>query len=188
MSLGSGRTSYRDGSIDSTAQPSAKSQSREGVPGRRHHISQQRQVETDQSEIGLYFVKKLVAESLKEPATLVGSIWMANYELDIAAGKKDYRRSTFYTLPREVIMVGVVPLLLRTPLQAPCRDSTRCRGSLRQFGQQPLQSEFAAETGDVGRRHERRDAVLFLPALVGEDGRPDPRHLRQLETRHQAAP
>jgi hypothetical protein len=66
-------------------------------------------VETDQSEIGLYFVKKPVAESLNEPATLVGSIWMANYEMDIAAGEKDYRRSTSYTLPKEVIMVGVVP-------------------------------------------------------------------------------
>ena len=65
--------------------------------------------ETDQSEIGLYFVKKPVTESLKEPATLVGSIWMANYEMDIAAGEKDSRRSTSYTLPKEVIMVGVVP-------------------------------------------------------------------------------
>ena len=65
--------------------------------------------ETDQSEIGLYFVKKPVAESLKEPAKLVGSIWMANYEMDIAAGAKSYRRSSTYTLPKEVIMVGVVP-------------------------------------------------------------------------------
>ena len=66
-------------------------------------------LETDQSEIGLYFVKKPVAESLKEPAKLVGSIWMANYEMDIAAGKKDYRRATSYTLPKDVVMVGVVP-------------------------------------------------------------------------------
>jgi peroxiredoxin len=65
--------------------------------------------ETDQSEIGLFFVKKPVAESLKEKAKLVGSIWMANYEMDIAAGEKNYRRSTSYTLPKEVIMVGVVP-------------------------------------------------------------------------------
>ena len=65
--------------------------------------------ETDQSEIGLYFVKKPVAESLKEPAKLVGSIWMANYEMDIAAGTQNYRRSTSYTLPKDVIMVGVVP-------------------------------------------------------------------------------
>lgn len=65
--------------------------------------------ETDQSEIGLYFVKKPVAESLKEPAKLVGSIWMANYEMDIPAGEQHYTRSTSYTLPKEVIMVGVVP-------------------------------------------------------------------------------
>jgi hypothetical protein len=65
--------------------------------------------ETDQSEIGLYFVKKPVAESLKEPAKLVGSIWMANYEMDIPAGEQRYSRSTTYTLPKEVILVGVVP-------------------------------------------------------------------------------
>ena len=65
--------------------------------------------ETDQSEIGLYFVKKPVAESLKEPAKLVGSIWMANYEMDIPAGEQRYTRSTTYTLPKEVILVGVVP-------------------------------------------------------------------------------
>ena len=65
--------------------------------------------ETDQSEIGLYFVKKPVAQSLKEPAKLVGSIWIANYEMNIAAGEQHYRRSTSYTLPKDVIMVGVVP-------------------------------------------------------------------------------
>ena len=65
--------------------------------------------ETDQSEIGLYFVKKPVAESLNEPAKLVGSIWMANYEMDIPAGEQRYSRSTTYTLPKEVLLVGVVP-------------------------------------------------------------------------------
>lgn len=65
--------------------------------------------ETDQSEIGLYFVKKPVKEVLKESAKLVGSIWLANYEMDIPAGEKNYKRSTQYTLPKEVIMVGVVP-------------------------------------------------------------------------------
>jgi len=65
--------------------------------------------EIDQSEIGLYFVDKPVEESLKEPAKLVGSIWMANYEMDIPAGESDYRRSTSYTLPKDVIMVGIVP-------------------------------------------------------------------------------
>jgi hypothetical protein len=66
-------------------------------------------VEVDQSEIGLYFVDKPVAESLKESAKLVGSIWMANYEMDIPAGQANYRRSTTYTLPKDVIMVGIVP-------------------------------------------------------------------------------
>lgn len=65
--------------------------------------------EVDQSELGLYFVKKPVAESLKEPAKLVGSIWMANYEMDIPAGEASYKRSTTYTLPKDVIMVGIVP-------------------------------------------------------------------------------
>ncbi len=66
-------------------------------------------VEVDQSEIGLYFVDKPVEELLKEPAKLVGSIWMANYEMDIPAGEANYRRSTTYTLPKDVIMVGIVP-------------------------------------------------------------------------------
>lgn len=66
-------------------------------------------VEVDQSEIGIYFVKRPVAELLKQPAKLVGSIWMANYEMDIPAGEKNYRRSTSYVLPRDVILVGVVP-------------------------------------------------------------------------------
>jgi thiol-disulfide isomerase/thioredoxin len=66
-------------------------------------------VEVDQSEIGIYFVKKPVAESLKRPAKLVGSIWTANYEMDIPAGEKNYRRTTSYVLPKEVIMVGIVP-------------------------------------------------------------------------------
>ena len=66
-------------------------------------------IEEDQSEIGLYFVNKPVADSLKEPAKLVGSIWMANYEMDILAGEANYRRSTTYTLSKDVIMVGIVP-------------------------------------------------------------------------------
>ena len=66
-------------------------------------------VETDQSELGIYFVDKPVAESLKEPAKLVGSLWMANYEMDIPAGEAAYRRTTRYTLPRDIILVGVVP-------------------------------------------------------------------------------
>jgi len=65
--------------------------------------------ETDQSELGLYFVQKPLANSLKEPAKLVGSIWMANYEMDIPASESNYRRSSSYALPRDVILVGIVP-------------------------------------------------------------------------------
>ncbi|MBL8813022.1 MAG: redoxin domain-containing protein [Planctomycetaceae bacterium] len=65
--------------------------------------------EADQSELGIYFVDKPVSELLTQPGKLVGSIWMANYEMDIAPGDSGYRRSTEYTLPRDVTMVGVVP-------------------------------------------------------------------------------
>lgn len=66
-------------------------------------------VEIDQSEIGIYFVQRPIEESLRQPAKLVGSIWMANYEMDISPGEADYRRSTTYTLPKDVILVGIVP-------------------------------------------------------------------------------
>lgn len=65
--------------------------------------------EVDQSEVGLYFIKKPVEETLKEPGKLVGSIWMANYEMDIPANNSNYLRTTSYTLPKDVILVGVVP-------------------------------------------------------------------------------
>lgn len=65
--------------------------------------------ELDQSEIGLYFVQKPIAESLKQSAKLVGSIWMANYEMDIPAGNGNYQRTTSYILPKDVQLVGIVP-------------------------------------------------------------------------------
>ncbi len=65
--------------------------------------------EQDQSEIGLFFVDHPVAESLSQPAKLVGSVWMANYEMDIPAGNANYLRSTTYRLPKEVVLVGIVP-------------------------------------------------------------------------------
>ena len=65
--------------------------------------------EVDLSELGIYFVQKPIAELLKEPAKLVGSIWMANYQMDIPAEAKDYRRSSCYTLPKDVTLVGIVP-------------------------------------------------------------------------------
>ena len=66
-------------------------------------------VETDQSTVGIYFVDKPVAEALKQPSSLVGSFWLANYEMDIPAGEANYRRRTSYTLPRDITLVGVVP-------------------------------------------------------------------------------
>lgn len=65
--------------------------------------------ETDRSEIGIFFVKKPIAESLAEPARLVGSIWAASYRIDMAPGDAAYAGRASYVLPREVIMVGVVP-------------------------------------------------------------------------------
>ena len=65
--------------------------------------------ETDQSTVGIYFVDKPVQEALKQPSTLVGSFWMANYEMNIPAGEANYRRRTSYTLPRDVTLVGIVP-------------------------------------------------------------------------------
>ena len=65
--------------------------------------------EMDQSELGLFFVNKPVSESLAAPANLVGSIWMANYEMDIPADDSMYHRSTKYTLPKDCILVGIVP-------------------------------------------------------------------------------
>jgi hypothetical protein len=66
-------------------------------------------LEADQSELGIYFVPKPVAASLQEPAKLVGSVWLANYEIDIPAGDKEYRCRAQYTLPKDVTLVGIVP-------------------------------------------------------------------------------
>lgn len=65
--------------------------------------------EVDQSEVGIYFVDKPMAELVREGAKIVGSIWMANYQMDIPPGEQNYRRRTSYTLPKDVLMVGVVP-------------------------------------------------------------------------------
>jgi acetyl esterase/lipase len=65
--------------------------------------------EVDRSSVGLYFVDKPIEQLRAEPAKSVGAIWMANYQIDIAPGDKDFRRSTTYTLPKDVILVGIVP-------------------------------------------------------------------------------
>lgn len=66
-------------------------------------------VEIDQSEVGVYFIDRPIDEVLKEPAKLVSSFWISDYEIEIPAGDANYRSSASYTLPRDIIMVGVVP-------------------------------------------------------------------------------
>jgi len=63
----------------------------------------------DRSEIGLFFVPEPTAAIVADRQRLVGSIWMANYALDIPAGAADHPASARYRLPREVTVVGVVP-------------------------------------------------------------------------------
>ena len=63
----------------------------------------------DRSEIGLFFVPEPTAAIVADRQRLVGSIWMANYMLDIPAGAADYAASARYRLPRAVTVVGVVP-------------------------------------------------------------------------------
>jgi len=65
--------------------------------------------ESDQSEIGIYFVDKPVEEALQKPFSLVSSFWLANYQIDIPAGESSYARKASYTLPEDIRMVGVVP-------------------------------------------------------------------------------
>jgi hypothetical protein len=65
--------------------------------------------EVDQSEIGIYFVGQPVEQSLRQPNKLVGSMWMANYEMDIPANESNYQRSTKYRIPKDISLVGIVP-------------------------------------------------------------------------------
>lgn len=63
----------------------------------------------DQSEIGLFFVDEPLDRLLADRQRLVGSIWAANYEIDIPAGATSHPVRAAYRLPREVTVVGVVP-------------------------------------------------------------------------------
>jgi hypothetical protein len=65
--------------------------------------------ESDQSEVGIYFTRTPVREALKLPGKLVGSIWMASYEIDIPAGTKRYPAKAEYRLPKTTTLVGIVP-------------------------------------------------------------------------------
>jgi hypothetical protein len=73
------------------------------------HYHPSGKVESDQSEIGIYFVKEPLEDSLRKARKVVGSIWISNYEMDIPAGEKHYEKTSTYTLPKDVVMVGVVP-------------------------------------------------------------------------------
>jgi len=65
--------------------------------------------QTDQSEIGLFFVDEPVEKVLADRQRLVGSIWTASYQIDIPAGAARHPVRASYRLPREVTVVGVVP-------------------------------------------------------------------------------
>jgi hypothetical protein len=57
--------------------------------------------EVDRSKVGVYFVEK--------PQNVAVDIWASTFAHDIAPAEKDYRLSASYTLPSEVLMLGVVP-------------------------------------------------------------------------------
>ena len=65
--------------------------------------------QTDQSEIGLFFVDEPLEKVLADRQRLVGSIWTASYQIDIPAGDACHPVRSSYRLPREVTVVGVVP-------------------------------------------------------------------------------
>ncbi len=57
--------------------------------------------ETDRSKVGVYFVER--------PKNVAADIWASAFTHDIPAGEKNYRMTASYTLPKEMLMLGVVP-------------------------------------------------------------------------------
>ncbi len=57
--------------------------------------------EVDQSEVGLYFSEK--------PKNIVGNVTLANYRFQIEPGDNDHVVRANYTLPTDVILVGLTP-------------------------------------------------------------------------------
>jgi hypothetical protein len=57
--------------------------------------------ETDRSKVAVYFVDK--------PKNVAADIWASAFTHDIPPGEKNYRLKASYTLPNEVLMLGVVP-------------------------------------------------------------------------------
>ncbi len=68
--------------------------------------------EIDRSKVGVYFVDK--------PKNVAVDVWAASFNHDIPPGEKNYRLTASYTLPKEVLLLGVVPHmhLLGRELQA----------------------------------------------------------------------
>jgi peroxiredoxin len=58
--------------------------------------------ETDQSEIGVYFLKQ-------PPKRILGGFSVENWKIDIPAGEEKYERKAEYKLPVDVFVVGVAP-------------------------------------------------------------------------------
>ena len=69
--------------------------------------------EKDQTEVGIYFAKKPVAR------TLFG-VTVENWEIDIPAVAKGYRRDSEYTLPADVTFVLVAPHMHRLGTEMKC--------------------------------------------------------------------
>lgn len=57
--------------------------------------------ERDRSKVGVYFVEK--------PQTVAVDVWAAAFDHDIPPGEKNYRQMASYTLPTDILMMGVVP-------------------------------------------------------------------------------
>jgi len=55
----------------------------------------------DRSKVGVYFVDK--------PSNIAADIWASAFTHDIPPGEANYRLAASYTLPSEVLMLGVVP-------------------------------------------------------------------------------
>ncbi len=77
------------------------------------HYHPSGKAETDQTEVGVYFAKKPVTN------TLFG-LTVENWEIDIPAGEKDYRRKAEYTLPVDVTFILVAPHMHRLGAEMKC--------------------------------------------------------------------
>lgn len=77
------------------------------------HYHPSGKVETDQTEVGVYFAKKPVTN------TLFG-LTVENWEIDIPAGEKEYPRKAEYILPVDLTFVLVAPHMHRLGTEMKC--------------------------------------------------------------------